>query len=115
MQHSRTRFLLCLFSLVVCFALSGCEPGYPYYTTEGSMEARTVVIHYAEGKSETVPIGTGMGAGLTEEQKGAAMSGAEVIVEKGSAKVTVIAKGASFLVKQVTYDGKDAKAHEPVL
>ena len=103
-----TAFLLCL-------TLAGCGVSYPYYTLGGSSESRVVIIHLDETATEKIPVGSGMGGGLTGEMKLRLISGEEVTIEQDSAKVTMIAKGALFIVKNVEYDGKQVNFHEPVL
>lgn len=107
---------VCL-AVLLCFA-AGCAPKHPYYSFEGSMESRVVVIHFKDGKTEKVPVGTGIGGGLTAEHKAVLASGKEVTIKKGKAAVTVSAKGpmaAVVIVKKVTYDGKDVGYHEQAL
>lgn len=105
-------------ALVVWFAAAGCGPGYPYYTLDGSPESRVVVIHFKDGKTERIPAGTGIGAGLTAEHRAALAMGQDAIIEEGAARVTVSAGGplgAVVTVKKVEYDGQEIYFHEPVL
>jgi hypothetical protein len=103
--------LACVLSL----AVAGCGVSYPYYTIEGSPESRVVEIHLGEGKSEKVPCGQGVGAGLTADHWQQMQTEGHAIVEKGAARVTITAKGPAILVKSVEYDGKDVPFHEPIL
>jgi hypothetical protein len=101
---------------LLCLFLAGCGMSYPYYTLDGSPESRVVTIHLAEGKTEKIPAGTGIGAGLTQEEVGMLLStGGPVIKEQGKAKVTLGSKGAVITVQKVEYDGKEVFYHEPVL
>lgn len=101
---------------VLCLALPGCGTGYPFYTLGGSPESRTVEIHLDDKTIVKVPCGSGVGAGLTQEDKAAMMAGEEVIIEQDKAKVTMYSKGGPiFLVKAVRYDGKPVLYHEPLL
>lgn len=102
-------------SLLTCLVFTGCGVSYPYYTLDGSPESRVIVIHLSESQTERVPAGTGMGGGLdpslAEEVDGETV----VIIEKGTAKVTMKANGPIFTVKTVEYDGKPVLYHEPLL
>ena len=101
---------------LLCLVLAGCGMSYPYYTLDGSPESRVVTIHLGPDKTEKVPAGTGLGAGLTQEQVGHLLGGGEpIVLEKGKAKVTVASSGAVITVKKVEYDGKEVFYHEPVL
>lgn len=102
-------------SLALWFATAGCGLGGPYYTLDGSPESRVVVIHLKDDKTERIPAGTGIGGGLTAEQKAVLMTGQDVVIEQGAARVTMSAKGPLVLVKTVEYDGKEIQFHEPVL
>jgi hypothetical protein len=112
-KHRASIRFVCL-SVVLCI-LAGCAPKHPYYSFEGSMESRVVVIHFKDGKTEKIPVGTGIGGGLTAEHKAILSTGKEAIVEKGKARVTVSGKGPIVMVKEVTYDGKRVGYHEPAL
>ena len=101
---------------LLCLLVAGCGMSYPYYTLDGSPESRVVTIHLAEGQTEKVPAGTGIGAGLTQDEVGTLLSGGgPIIKEKGKAKVTVGSSGAVITVQKVEYDGKEVFYHEPVL
>lgn len=104
----------CLTFVLSLFA-SGCGMPYPYYTLDGSPESRVVVIHLGEGKTEKVPAGSGLGAGLTQEQVAILRMGEPVVLEKGAARVTMGSKGGPITVQKVEYDGKEVYYHEPVL
>lgn len=113
MRNQRTSLtFVCLLS-VVCLTVAGCGPSYPYYTLKGSPESRVVVIHLDEEKTEEVPAGTGLGAGLTSEHMMRLSTGEPVTITKGSASVTMTAKGPALVVKSVEYDGKPVLYHEP--
>ena len=101
--------------LLLSLMLAGCGMPYPYYTLEGSPESRVVVIHLSADKTEEIPAGTGLGAGLTQEEVGMIMMGQEVVKEKGAAKVTMASSGGPITVKKVVYEGKEVYYHEPVL
>jgi hypothetical protein len=114
MRSQRTSLMfVCLLS-VVCLTVAGCGPSYPYYSLKGSPESRVVVIHLDEEKTEEVPAGTGLGAGLTSEHQLILSTGEPVTIEKGAARVTMTAKGPAIVVKSVEYDGKPVLFHEPV-
>lgn len=102
-------------SLLLCLALAGCGTSYPYYTVGGSPESRVIIIHLDENTTEKISAGTGIGGGLTRAMQMQATAAGEVTIEKDSAKVTMIAKGPVFLVKNVEYDGKQIDFHEPIL
>ena len=103
------------FCLLACLAFVGCGVSYPYYTIEGGQEGRVVVIHLSESKTEKVPAGTGMGAGLDPAAAQEVDGETVVIIEKGSAKVVMKAEGVIFTVKTVEYDGKTVLFHQPLL
>ena len=106
-----SRFVCVAF--VLSLLAAGCGPGYPYYTIKGGQEARTVVIHLDDEKTEEVPAGSGLGAGLTSEHKMILSTGEPVTLEKGSARVTITAKSGLPVVQSVEYDGKNVPYHEP--
>jgi hypothetical protein len=113
MQHCAgvSRFVCVAF--VLCLLAAGCGPGYPYYTIKGGQDARVVVIHLADDKTEEVPAGSGLGAGLTEEHKTMLSMGEPAVLEKGSAKVTMTAKSGLPVVQSVEYDGQNVPYHQP--
>ena len=108
------RFRFACLSLLMCLA-AGCGGGYPYYTLGGSPESRVVEIHLSESETVKVPAGTGVGGGLTGEHKAILLTGQDVTLEKGPAKVTMTQKGPLPIVKSVRYDGKELRFHEPIL
>lgn len=118
MQYCTNRSRFAYLTLVLGCAMAGCGMGYPYYTLGGSPESRVVVIHIDKETTEEVPVGTGIGGGLSAEHKAALAMGEEAVVEKGKARVTVTAKGpmgAVVTIKNVEYDGKKVLYHEPIL
>lgn len=108
--HSR----LALCALFLCAGMLGCQPSFPYYTTEGSMESREVHVHVAEGEVIEVPCGIGGGAGLEgllpDENGVITKVDGDVTV-----KCTLKTGGAVLTIKEVTYKGQVVSAHEEVL
>ena len=113
MPFSASRVPLACLALALCVSLAGCGPSYPYYTIEGGQDARTIVIHLDKDRTEKVPAGSGLGAGLTSEHMMTLGMGQPVTIEKGSARVTMTAKGGLPMVQSVEYDGKNVPYHQP--
>lgn len=108
------RFLSALFCGALCFCLVGCGDSYPYYTLEGSAEGRTVIVHIDESTTKRVPVGTGIGAGLTGSQKTMLMAGETVTVEKDGVTVKLASKVVP-VVTEVVYEAEEIRFHEPIL
>lgn len=111
-RRSISPFALC--ALLFCVGLLGCQPSFPYYTTEGSMESRQVHVHISENEVIKVPCGLGMGGGL--DNKIPDKDGV-IMVEQDGVKVKVVQKvgGAVITIEEVTYNGEVVPNHEPVL
>lgn len=111
-MKNQSAFVCCL---VVCLALAGCGVSYPHYTTEGSPESRTVIVHLDEKTTLRVGAGTGMGAGITAAHKAKLAAGEDAVIEKDDVKVTMSGKSGGAVVKSVTYKGEPVLYHEQIL
>lgn len=87
--------------LLMTILIAGC--GGTYYTIEGSMEAKTLIVH--EGKEEIkIDLATGMGGGLAGNAVD--MEG-NFVIEKDGVKVEgSVDPTRRVKVKNVTYKGQ---------
>lgn len=114
MRFYKLNSRLAFCALFLCAGMLGCQPSFPYYTTEGSMESREVHVHVAEGEVIEVPCGLGMGGGLEgllPDENGV------ILKEQGdvTVKVTMKVGGSVITIDEVTYKGQKVAAHEEVL
>ena len=105
---------LTFFGLLIAVGLgtAGCETK-PYYTFDGSGEAKKLVVHKKDGKKIIIPLGSGVGGGLwkfIDPKNAHSRRIRKTVKTKEGVKFTVTFDHGQLSIKDVSYDGKKLKS-----
>ncbi len=107
--------IIVLLAAAICFTLTGCN-SKPYYKMEGGGEGKKLVVYKKDDSTITIPLGTGMGGGLSKfiskGERPNADGQVEKTVEDQGVKFTINYKPGinKATIKDVFYDGKQLKS-----